>query len=218
MGQFYLQPSSDPNTTFELSATTSISLSQGASVTSFPVQDGSDASDNVVLSPRTVTFKGILSDVVQSGYVPLRASKQRTQGSNAQFVEDYIKELQTYIDNKELFTVFATDRVDSLRNCVITSFNISKDNNLGNNSWNVDIQLQQVRSATQAEVVFVVDADFSALLAAKTTSEQTSTDPTCKQKEYVNQGNVDRTQADLKRLAEAGANIQFKCLDEKKDK
>lgn len=188
MGKFYIQPQGDLNTFYELSATTDINLSHGSTVTSYKVEDGSDRSDNVVVTPRTATLKGVITDVVQAGFQPIKASDKQATDSNTQFIEDFISGLRTRIDNKELFNVYTTDLVDPLIGCSITGFTISKDNSLGGNSWFVTLELQQIRTASRAKVIVALDADFSAMLSAKEKANQNSADADEKQKKRVNQG------------------------------
>lgn len=188
MGQYYIQPQGDLNTFYELSATTDINISHGSSVTSYKVEDGSDKSDNVVVSPRTASLKGIITDVVQAGFRPIKDSDQQSETSNKQYIEDFISGLRSRIDNKELFNVYTTDLVAPLIGCVITSFSISKDNTIGGNAWFVNLELEQIRTASRAQVIVALDADFSALLAAKEKANQNSADADEKQKKRVYMG------------------------------
>ncbi len=183
MGQFYIHPTDDFNLFFELNATTSITLTQESTITSYPIEDGSQVSDNVVLSPRTVSLQGVITSVYQSGFRPIRIDHTWTEGKA--FISDFVMELRQNIDDKVLFDVTTTDTLEDLTRCIITNFTIDKDNTLGGDSWKVSLDLQQIRTATRAQVSIVVDADFTTLLAAKSKSGQSSSDTTDEEKAKV---------------------------------
>lgn len=201
MGKFFIQPKGELDIFFELNATTDISISHASRVTSYPVESGANASDNVVIEPVKIELSGVLTDVKQAGFVGLTRSSQDYK----KHPEEYIKNLEDRVNNKELFTLYATDSLRPIDNVVVTSFKVRKDNKLGGNSWSVSLSLQQVRKASRAQVDVVVDDEFSNLLAGKTTSGANSSDLDGKQQEktFVNYSTF-RDDAAVQKIQERG--------------
>ena len=184
MGLYYIQPKGELEIFYELNATSDISMTSASSVTSYPIESGANASDNVVIDPRKADLSGILTGVRQAGF----RSITNTEEGHESHPEDYIRGLEQRINNRELFNIYATDSIDPMLNCIITSFKISQDNQTGYTSWKVSLSLQQIRTATRAQIDVVVDADFAELVANKTSSGANSADADGKQqaKTFIN--------------------------------
>ena len=175
MANFYLQPVNDPTILYELHATTDIKASFQSTVTTYPIETGSDVSDNVVMSPATVSFTGVLTDVKQSGsFLSLSFIKDAITQTlpDVQIPYfDYINELRQRQFAKELFYVYISGdnagEIEDIELAIITDFSINKDTSLGQ-SWSVDISLQEVRLASRAQLEAQPAVDYSELTAANT--------------------------------------------------
>ncbi len=198
MANFYLQPQSDIMSLYELHATTDISVSFASEVTSYPIEDGSDVTDNVVLSAIEVSFQGILTDVKQEGSLlsidtvkNLLTSQKDEAAIKAK--AEYIEDLRRLQKEKEIFLVYFSGDNDGelsdLELAILTQFDISKTAEIGS-SWEVSVTLQEIRVATRAQVDAQPSADFSALLAANKKGAGSSADLTKVEQEGVNTGNV----------------------------
>ena len=158
MASFYLQPLSDINSLYELHATTDISVSFGSSVTSYPIEDGADVTDNVVLEPIVVSFQGILTDVSQASsllsvdQIINRLTSQKDEAAIKSKVE-YIENLRTLQRDKELFLVYFSGDNDGelsdLETAILTGMDINKTAEIGS-SWEVSVEMQEARLASRA--------------------------------------------------------------------
>ncbi len=173
MASFYLQPHDNPEFLYELHATTDVQVTFASEVTSYPIETGSDVTDNVVMSPAEVTFKGVLTDVKQAGsYLSLSALADAITGTTPEYqitIAEYVNELRARQFNKELFYVYYSgDNAGDLEDieiAILTSMTISKDPSLGN-SWSVDVTLQEVRLASRAVLDAQPSADYATLTAS----------------------------------------------------
>lgn len=149
--RFYIVPVDQEDLIFELSATTDATVSYDSKVTSFPVQDGSDSTDNVVLDPVMISISGIITDVSQSAAL-LSFSRFLETDDQKTKVKNYISELEVQLNKKQLFTV-VLPTINKVETCIVTSFTITKNNKLAGDAWLVSLNLQKVRQAIATTVV-----------------------------------------------------------------
>lgn len=156
MGKFYIETSSSSvasgqKVIYELSATTDIRVKNGSKLTQYPAENGQSLVDNIVVDSSIISLSGIITDVSFSDVVKYQDGVP--VGNGAEAVEKYIEQINARIKNREVFTFYFSNVLKPLRNCVITSFEYSKDNTLGGESWKVSISAQQVRFARRAQFV-----------------------------------------------------------------
>ncbi len=171
MASFYLSPDGEPDTRYELHATTNIKVGFSSTVTNYPIETGSAVSDNVVMNPASVSFTGVLTDVAQSKEISITNALNLITNKNPEVpkkLELYIQELRDLQFNKTVFTVFFSGdddgKISQINKAILTQFDINKDSSLGK-SWAVDITLQEVRFATPAKTVDAPKDDFKHLTA-----------------------------------------------------
>ncbi|MCP3921259.1 MAG: hypothetical protein GY714_01610 [Desulfobacterales bacterium] len=171
MASFYLTPFGEPEKKYELHATTNINVSFSSTVTNYPIETGSSVSDNVVMNPASVSFRGVLTDVAQSKTVSITSALNLISGKNPDVpkkLEEYIKDLRDLQFKKTVFTVSFSGnddgKISGIQKAILTKFDISKDASLGK-SWEVDITLQEIRFASRALTVDAPKDDFKHLTA-----------------------------------------------------
>lgn len=199
MASFYLQPQDNPEFLYELHATTEVNVTFTSSVSSYPIETGSDVSDNVVMSPAEVTFSGVLTDVKQAGsFLSLSAVTDLLTGSSPDYqitIDEYVNELRARQFNKELFYVYYSGdndgELEDIQSAILTSLKINKDNTLGN-SWNVDVTMTEVRLASRAQLDAQPSADYGDLLKGNESGGANSASGTANQEDGYRRGLWDK--------------------------
>lgn len=196
MGKFYIETSevgsSGKYMIFELSATTDISVGISNTLSQYPIEDGSLLTDHVVESPKTVSLSGIITDIVSLS-INEGIDKQpfRTDNSQDQ-VKKFIETLESKIDDRETFSIYFSNIIKPIKDCLITRFSFSKNNTLGGEAWQIQIEATKVRVAKRAEYVYRPDVNWGKLLAKKQVAASTKASCDAGQTTNVN-GQVSNT-------------------------
>lgn len=138
---------------FEFDATVGATLTEGNSLTKFPIQSGSVVSDHIVKSPVNINFNGVISSV--------KSTQFKTKES-FDTVDKMISEIRRLLDEGEQLTVVLTDEVNPIPNCVITDLQLSQTENrstfyavspngekqLQGSSWEAAISFEQLQKGS----------------------------------------------------------------------
>lgn len=127
---------------YELSSTTSISVSENARTTTNPVESGKAITDNYIIEPRIITFSGIITNIKVIGQ----------QEDRAKPVDQWINDIRQLRIKKGLIDVYI-DTLDIIRDCLITSFDIDKSKEQGNSGWNCSFVMQEILVSDRARLV-----------------------------------------------------------------
>ena len=131
---------------YTLDCTTDITYSLPSNISSFPVEGGSNVSENIVLQNRTLNFSGYITDI------------KTINSGNIHSTKEHIEALEYVRDNKILFTASFGKELPLLENCFFQDLTISQDITTGSvvnkekniNSYKVDISLKQLRVIKRA--------------------------------------------------------------------
>jgi hypothetical protein len=131
----------DTDEAYELSATTEVSISRPLIATNRRVESGKSLTDNSYLENATVNFTGIITNI------------KNTSGSGD--TDQFIKEIEGLRSEVPpvLVDVFAENQ--SVLNCQITTFDISKTSSEGVGGWRVNFTFKEIQFTNRATVVAV---------------------------------------------------------------
>lgn len=156
----------NPKVILKIDATTNLDFSRSASLSKYPIEDGSEISDHYTLGNKTLSVQGVFSNTpleifdgalnVATGIIPnttvrvlagaavsagqLLIRKRRGPRSNpAKRAYNYLNEL---MDKKIPFTF--TTKYESFKNMLITSLNIPRDGAAGD-SLPFRCEMEQVK-------------------------------------------------------------------------
>lgn len=164
MSVYYIEAKVDSATVlYTLDATTDIAYSLVSSISSHPVENGSNISDNIFNQNKTVSFSGFISDV-----------KSITNQTNMP-TKDYIEGLEKIRDEKILFTLYFSSNLAPLPNCFFESVDIEQGGDQGSietdtsliNSFKVKLAIKQLR---------LVDAAVKSTITSDELANQTTTE------------------------------------------
>lgn len=161
MSNFYIEDSE--GNIYEITTVTDITVDYVSEVSKYPVEAGFSVSDNTTLSPVTLTYKGVITEVVNvtninptndvtkviSGIVALRNSK---------------KPFTVYYDNR----IGGKDNLPPLDTCVFTRLSFSRKSGQGY-SYDADFSIKQIILSSQAKIV-------EELVQAPSTNDQAATE------------------------------------------
>lgn len=123
-----------------LDATTDFSKKFSAQVTTNPVGDNTDVSDNYRVMPPTLSFSGVISNDVVNFYPWLNSTQSDTRA------QGYVERLQKIIEQKLLVECYMPDGLRT-KNCMITEADIRRDKDWSNGFY-VDITLKRIDIVT----------------------------------------------------------------------
>jgi hypothetical protein len=124
---------------YELSSTSTISISSPAVVTKSPVEDGSSIVDNYFIDNTTASFSGIITQIRVAG---------QTENTN---VTQWIGDIRALRKSKVLLTLVAHTEV--VLNCLITKFDLDKNKDQGLTGWKCSMDFQEVDISERARIV-----------------------------------------------------------------
>lgn len=157
-----------------LSATEEFTTTDTTSVSEFPVSNGSRHTDHYSVNPATVSFRGVISPKLLSAFSATSSLISNGNLDNLKTpVQNYISRIREVmymaVNNgrrrSPLFFVYLPDG-NSLDNCVITSFSLTRDSKVSDGYY-VDITVQQVFFA-ETEYTIVPLNDKVAVASAQT--------------------------------------------------
>lgn len=164
MSVYYIEAKvKDSIVLYTLDATTDIAYSLVSSISSHPVEEGSNISDNIFNQNKTVSFSGYISDV-----------KSITNQTNMP-TKDYIEGLEKIRDEKILFILYFSSNLAPLTNCFFESVDIEQGGDTGSietdtfliNSYKVKLAIKQLR---------LVDAAVKSIITSDELANQTTTE------------------------------------------
>lgn len=128
---------------FELTATTEVQISSVGDLTEFPLEDGSDASDNFVSKGRDITFSGVITSINSSDGDLLPIA--------------FFRLLDSIKKAKGLFNVYYHPEAPAINNCALVSLSATQDTtngyiSLGSHSLKVTFTAKEVRFASRGEL------------------------------------------------------------------
>ena len=124
------------------------SVEESARVSSHPVEEGSDVSDNYSEEPVKVSFSGVIT--------PWDFTGKGVQENP----EEFIRKLQKAKKDSSPFDIFLSDDLQPITSCLITRFNYQRTAKEGK-SILVDIEAQQVKITSSAEETSIDDLALS---------------------------------------------------------
>lgn len=140
----------DGNNVFELTATTDVAFSYRGSLTNYPVEDGFANTDHYTVENTTLSMQGVITEVLKLN------NDSPTKGQ-----KDYIEGLRTLQISKKPFTVFIDDKLKPFKNCLFTSFDVSRSNAEGTSGWRISLGIEQIRIEDKAKASLVQVASSS---------------------------------------------------------
>lgn len=149
----------DGGVTYELSSTTSASVSRSSTVAKHRVEDRSTVADNAVRGNAEISFNGIISSVRrldQLDYVdPFQNPIDFITGKpptphNYKTYREYLEGIEDIMESSEFVTFFLDNDLTPITDCSITNFNYTKDYSGGITSWNVSLKGEQLRLASRS--------------------------------------------------------------------
>ncbi len=161
MSNFYIEDSE--GNIYEVTTVTDITVDYVSEVSQYPVEKGFSVSDNTTLSPVTLSYKGLITEVANI--------------SNLNPTDDVTKVVSDLValrNSKNTFTVYYDNRVGAkgslpaLESCVFTRLSFSRKSGQGY-SYNADFSIKQIIIADQAKVV-------EELVQAPSTNDQTASE------------------------------------------
>lgn len=159
MGIMYIK---DGNNVFELTATTDVAFSYRGSLTNYPVEDGFANTDHYTVENTTLTMQGVITEVLKLN------NDSPTKGQ-----KDYIEGLRNLQLSKKPFTVFLDDKLKPFKNCLFTSFDISRSQAEGTSGWRISLGIEQIRIEDKARASLIQVASTSETSDVNGTNDKT---------------------------------------------
>lgn len=147
MSQFWIEtiPLKDEDAeVFQLTCTTDFKVVYPSEVSSHPVVDRREVTDNYIRKNVTVTVNGLLSEI--KNYLMSRNEKPQRS------VRESLDFLLRIRDNGETFTLHLEDQLKPLVDCVFTSLTFNKESSYGS-SYDVTIEIKQILPSKQVSLV-----------------------------------------------------------------
>jgi hypothetical protein len=146
MSQFWIE--TNPTTgvdveVFQLTVTTDFKIDYPSEVSSHPVVDRREVSDNYIRKNITVTVNGMLSNI--KNYL-LSANKKPQRD-----VSESLNFLTRLREKGETFTLHLEDQLDPLVDCVFTSLVLNKESSFGS-SYDISIEIKQIIPSKQVSL------------------------------------------------------------------
>lgn len=130
-----------------LDAVFSVSYKQGSKITKYAVESGEESSDHYTNTQDGVNVSGSVSAV-----------KFVVQGGQSTSLQDFERKLTALKKSGQFFSVFFSDNMNPLRNCLFSSLSMTKDTATGRHSILVDMSITQIVVADRAEEVIAPKA------------------------------------------------------------
>lgn len=140
MSVFYFTDQED--NFYELSSTTDITVSEPARATTSPVESGKSITDNFVIEPRIISFSGIITNIKVIGQDDYRRKD----------VDQWIEDIRQLRISKQLLNVHV-DSLNIIPNCLMVSFDISKNKSHGLSGWGCSFRMQEILISDRARIV-----------------------------------------------------------------
>lgn len=147
MGIMYIKSG---NNVFELTATTDVAFSYRGSLTNYPVEDGFANTDHYTVENTTLSMQGVITEVIKLN------NDSPTKGQ-----KDYIEGLRAVQVSKKPFTVYLDDKLKPFKNCLFTSFDVSRSQAEGTSGWRISLGIEQIRIEDKAKASLVQVASTS---------------------------------------------------------
>lgn len=136
----------------ELTATTEIQVTDGATITRHTLEDGSEIADHIVNENSKISFTGVISDIkrITSGDRAVSLSSDVEFRDKDQLnVQEWIELLSQIRRSKERFSVVYDSRLGVIPDCVLTSVTKSRNSSTGT-GYNINIAFEQIRVVARA--------------------------------------------------------------------
>lgn len=165
---YYIAPQ-DSSDTFALDATSTIQLDEAGKTTSLPLESGVEVTDHYINGNTKISMAGIISTAKSAG----------TQANKSP--EDYIKGIRELKKSGTPFSVFFSDKLSALTNCVFENISISQSKRNGtsgpSSSYKITMSIKQVRFVSAAQVVVTRQVRVVDAFTEKKTSGKSSQEP-----------------------------------------
>ena len=163
-----------------LDSTSSIRDDLTGKLTSFPLEDGESAADHYINENEVITLTGIISDFKSVKGEFIQDAKAGSVQA-ALSTENFIRDIKALKESKKTFSVFISDTLNPITNCLFTRLSFVQDKTNGSvsedvKSYKVTMTLKQVRFGTRARAVVIRDEDVKDTFADSTTTGKGTTD------------------------------------------
>lgn len=145
MSNFYIEDQDD--NIYEITVVTDVDINYSSDVTDFPVESGFSVSDNTTLSPVTLTYKGMISNILNVNNL-----------TDTSDVTQVIRDIVALRNSRNTFTVYYDNRADgidslpALDNCVFTSLKFTRGSGDGY-SYQASFSVKQIIVSEQSELI-----------------------------------------------------------------
>lgn len=158
---YYISPQ-DSNDQIALDSTTTMQLDDSGRTTSLPLESGEEVSDHYINSNTKISMSGVISTAKSSV-----TTDNKTP-------EDYIRDIRALKTSGKPFSVYFSDKLNPLTNCVFESISVSQSRRNGtsgpSSSYKVAFTVKQVRFVNAARLVVKQDARVVDSFSDKKTS------------------------------------------------
>jgi len=187
VGLYYIK--TKEGTVYELDSTNSIQISLPSQATRFPVESGSVVSDHYVNKNITAQFSGTVSSIKS---VRLQPQRDKTHKLVHKSPQDYIKGLYEIRDSKESFTLYYSNDLNPILNCVFEVLSISQNQNRGSvgkdSSYTVSFTAIQIRFASPSQVMSEPRTEFVDLFSKQQSGAGATDEPTADKEGTLDKG------------------------------
>ena len=154
---------------YELAVTTEVKVSAKNSITSHKTESKEVITSNAVVFNKEISYNGKISTIRRVDQAPTGFSLGGTiqvlktviadavagffgfeRENNYRTPKDYLEGLDKVRQDREFVTCFLTNDLNPISNCLIESFEYTKDQQGGLSCWNVNLKLKEVRLTTKA--------------------------------------------------------------------
>jgi hypothetical protein len=146
---YYISPQSS-NDQIALDATSTVQLTETGKTTSLPLETGEEVTDHYINNNTKISMAGVISTDKSSGNVTNKTP------------EDYVRDIRTLKRSGRPFSVYFSDKLNPLTNCVFESISLSQSARNGtrgaSSSYKVTFTVKQIRVVKAAQVVVVREA------------------------------------------------------------
>lgn len=165
MTVYYITPQ-DSDDIIALDATSTVQVNETGKSTSLPLETGEEVTDHYINGNTKISMSGVISS--------LKSSSNKENKSP----EDYIRDIRELKKSGKPFSVFFSDKLNPLTNCVFESISFSqsiRNGTTGNSSsYKVSFTVKEIRIVKAAQVVVQRDARVVDSLSDKKKSGKSS--------------------------------------------
>lgn len=148
------------------------SVDESAKVSSNPVENGADVTDNYSLEPTQVSFSGVVS--------PWNFTGKGTDNTP----EEFIRKMQNIKQEGTPVDIFLSDDLQPISSCLITSFTYQRTAAEGQ-SIKINLTAQQIRKVSRGEAVLLDDLALAPDVSEQGQGSQDGGDAPTQRNTYV---------------------------------